>query len=278
MQLRLFFIFILLIGGSSVGEAVVKAPSSAHKKNSNITTLHKKNSKKKSVLHSQSPVRISSQIAKPLADMQKAALSEGIVLQINSGHRTLAQQRVLYRKWRRYIHCLDRKQRRKKRRRRCVPAALAARPGHSHHEFGLALDINMHNPDTEKWLNQHAYQFGFCWTVPSEKWHMVYYLGLAEKPELCRNTAPPWIDVPLSEEDQEEAEAYEDEEEASSDSALPLTGLSTEQSAPQDSQNTQSLPPISDKSTQPHRKPWSKIVNLLFNSRLLEGWLKSLFL
>ena len=51
--------------------------------------------------------------------------------------------------------------------------ALAAAPGHSEHEFALALDIvnAWTQPKFAKALKKH----GFKKTVPSEKWHCGYY-------------------------------------------------------------------------------------------------------
>lgn len=47
---------------------------------------------------------------------------------------------------------------------------LAARPGTSNHGLGRAVDINVNDPRTSRWLQQNASRFGFR-TIPREPWH-----------------------------------------------------------------------------------------------------------
>jgi hypothetical protein len=86
--------------------------------------------------------------------MQAAAHAAGVRLSLTSGFRTNAEQKYLY-------NCYLSK--------RCNNGNLAARPGYSHHQNGLALDLS-----TSSWLTKNASRFGFVRTVPREAWHYEY--------------------------------------------------------------------------------------------------------
>lgn len=96
------------------------------------------------------------QTAAAFIEMRAAAAERGIDLWIQSGFRTRDQQAVLYRAW-------------KKGR-----GNKAARPGHSNHQSGRALDIAVWSPGALAWLHSNAARFGFKRTVPSEPWHWEY--------------------------------------------------------------------------------------------------------
>lgn len=87
---------------------------------------------------------------------QAAADRAGVSLSINSGFRTMEQQRYLY-------NCYQTK--------RCNNGNLAARPGYSNHQNGDALDLATSN---WSWVSRTASQFGFRATVPGERWHYEY--------------------------------------------------------------------------------------------------------
>jgi LAS superfamily LD-carboxypeptidase LdcB len=87
--------------------------------------------------------------------MKAAAAKAGITLHVNSGFRTQAEQQHLY-------NCYLTK--------KCNNGNLAAKPGYSNHQNGIALDINVPT-STYNWLVKHASSYGFIRTVPSEKWH-----------------------------------------------------------------------------------------------------------
>lgn len=91
--------------------------------------------------------------------MEKAAARAGVSLIVNSGFRTMAQQRYLY-------NCYLTK--------RCNNGNLAARPGYSNHQSGVALDISTRNARVYTWLKNNARRFGYVRTVPSEPWHWEY--------------------------------------------------------------------------------------------------------
>jgi peptidoglycan hydrolase-like protein with peptidoglycan-binding domain len=90
--------------------------------------------------------------------MHAAAARAGIDLHVNSGFRSMEEQRELYRK---YLN---------------GTGNLAAKPGYSNHQGGIAVDMNVGSTSTTtyKWLAAHADEYGFKRTVPSEPWHWEY--------------------------------------------------------------------------------------------------------
>ncbi|KAI8838359.1 hedgehog signaling/DD-peptidase zinc-binding domain-containing protein [Chytridium lagenaria] len=84
------------------------------------------------------------------------ASSDGINIRINSGFRTNAKQAELF-------SCFQTKA--------CNNGNLAARPGFSNHQNGIALDINVVDNAVFRWLSDNAAKFGFVRTVTSEPHH-----------------------------------------------------------------------------------------------------------
>lgn len=103
-----------------------------------------------------SGAEVEMQTAQAFMEMRAAAAERGIDLWIQSGFRTRAEQAVLYRAW-------------KKGR-----GNKAARPGHSNHQSGRALDIAVYSPGALAWLTSNASRFGFKRTVRGEPWHWEY--------------------------------------------------------------------------------------------------------
>lgn len=91
--------------------------------------------------------------ARAFRAMQRAAAADGIELFIRSGFRSYEQQSWLYQAW------------------RAGYGNKAARPGHSNHQSGRALDLVVRDPATLAWLTARAKRFGFRRTVKSEPWH-----------------------------------------------------------------------------------------------------------
>lgn len=89
--------------------------------------------------------------------MQKAADAAGVKLAINSGFRTMSEQQYLYK-------CYQTGN--------CNNGNLAAKPGYSNHQSGIALDLT-----TSSWLAKNGTKYGFVRTVPSEAWHWEYKGG-----------------------------------------------------------------------------------------------------
>ena len=93
--------------------------------------------------------------------MRQAAMNEaGLRMQLNSAFRTMGKQRELYQ---RYI-------------KRGKP--VAAYPGTSPHQMGLAVDIQTNGGTLPiyKWLVGNSQRFGFYRTVASEPWHYHYFV------------------------------------------------------------------------------------------------------
>jgi LAS superfamily LD-carboxypeptidase LdcB len=93
--------------------------------------------------------------------MVAAALLAGVVLTVNSAFRLMAEQEELYL------------------RHREGTGNLAAKPGFSNHQGGIAVDIETGGTNTPVylWLARNAHRFGFVRTVPSEPWHWEYRPG-----------------------------------------------------------------------------------------------------
>jgi hypothetical protein len=89
--------------------------------------------------------------------MRDAAAKACIDLRLESGFRTLEEQRALFRAWRKGV------------------GNKAARPGRSNHQSGRALDISVGSvPGAYEWLAANAASFGFKRTVKNEPWHWEY--------------------------------------------------------------------------------------------------------
>ncbi|SEL96431.1 D-alanyl-D-alanine carboxypeptidase [Stigmatella aurantiaca] len=90
--------------------------------------------------------------------MHDEASAEGIWLWAVSGHRSRAEQRYLYRLYRKGL------------------GPRAARPGRSNHQRGTAVDVSVGGVSSPVygWLSANACRFGFRRTVRSEPWHWEY--------------------------------------------------------------------------------------------------------
>lgn len=120
--------------------------------------------------------------------MKKAAANDGISLSIISGFRSYYTQRTIYNNYvaRDGVEEAD---------------TYSARPGHSEHQTGLAMDINSLEVSFEdttegKWLNENCSRFGFIIRYPKgksdetgymyEPWH-IRYVGERLAKELYHN-------------------------------------------------------------------------------------------
>lgn len=103
----------------------------------------------------------------PLLDMAEAAARAGKLLAINDGFRSYPDQKYLYDGWTE----------------RRPGFNLAARPGYSKHQSGIAVDFSVPggngNPVYE-WMKLHAPSFGWVRTVSNEAWHWEYNREKAE--------------------------------------------------------------------------------------------------
>lgn len=101
--------------------------------------------------------RVTRATGHPFLKWQKAADAAGVTLGLNSGFRTMDEQRYFY-------DCYKTG--------RCNGGNLAARPGYSNHQNGRAVDVSN---SRSSWVQNNASRFGFRRTVPSEPWHFEYF-------------------------------------------------------------------------------------------------------
>lgn len=99
--------------------------------------------------------RLRSDAARAFLAMRAEAARDGIALRVNSAFRTMAEQQALFAKW------------------QTNTGSLAARPGYSNHQSGIAVDIDTDGTATNiyLWLAANASRWSFKRTVPSEPWH-----------------------------------------------------------------------------------------------------------
>lgn len=105
--------------------------------------------------------RLSLEVTVPYSSMVKAAANDGVDVSINSGFRSYAAQKYLYENWKKGVSGFN----------------LAAKPGHSNHQNGSALDIPVSSGPglpVYDWLATYATSFGFIRTVKKEYWHWEY--------------------------------------------------------------------------------------------------------
>jgi hypothetical protein len=93
----------------------------------------------------------------PYLQMVAAAAANNVDVAINSGFRSFAEQAFLFQGFTNHVPGFN----------------LAAQPGFSNHQNGIALDINVagFGGPTYNWLTQNATTFGFLRTVNGEPWH-----------------------------------------------------------------------------------------------------------
>ena len=111
-------------------------------------------------------------------EMQAAAEEEGLDLYISSGFRSYDLQASLYRRY-----CNEDGQ--------AAADTYSARPGHSEHQSGLAIDLNTITSDFSytaegQWVAEHCWEYWFILRYPADKvsvtgymyepWH-IRYLG-----------------------------------------------------------------------------------------------------
>ncbi|MFM2248180.1 MAG: hypothetical protein RL071_4255, partial [Pseudomonadota bacterium] len=89
--------------------------------------------------------------------LRDAAARDGVKLRLNSGFRTMDEQRALYQG---YLN---------------GTRGLAAAPGYSNHQHGEAVDIDVVSDAAYTWMFRNAPRMGWHNTVPSEPWHWEYF-------------------------------------------------------------------------------------------------------
>lgn len=100
--------------------------------------------------------------------MQSAAAAEGLTLFCKSGFRSYVDQRIIYDG---YVG----------RDGQALADTYSARPGHSEHQSGMALDINstasaFADTPEGKWLAEHCWDYGFIIRYPADKVEITGYM------------------------------------------------------------------------------------------------------
>ena len=113
------------------------------------------------------PGDILKSVKEAFESMQKAAYRDKILLLIVSGFRSYDYQMMLYNRYKKEDVNADR---------------YSARPGHSEHQTGLAIDIvNTDSKNINKfkkefnWLDKNAYKYGFILRYPEGKEEITGY-------------------------------------------------------------------------------------------------------
>ena len=124
------------------------------------------------------PGEINKEAKEAFEEMRKAASKDGITLWIQSGYRSYETQEKLYNG---YV----------KQSGQTKADTFSARPGHSEHQSGLAMDLNIVDSSFEGtkeaiWIEENCYKYGFIIRYPKgkdkitgykyEPWH-IRYLG-----------------------------------------------------------------------------------------------------
>ena len=122
------------------------------------------------------PGGLTSETGAAFARMQGAAEADGISLYIQSGYRSYETQNNLYT---RYVNQDG----------QAAADRYSARPGHSEHQTGLAIDLNdisyaFADTPAGKWVAQNCHKYGFILRYPQNKeaqtgyryepWHIRY--------------------------------------------------------------------------------------------------------
>ena len=99
--------------------------------------------------------RVASVAVAPLADLLSAARDAGFNLRISSAFRAYRAQARLFRSIR--------------------ERGRAARPGHSEHQLGTAIDLRLPSTNAIDWLAAHAFEHGFALSYPAGKQRLTGY-------------------------------------------------------------------------------------------------------
>lgn len=99
--------------------------------------------------------------------LSQAAAAEGLNIWLASGFRSYDSQAAIYNN---YLNWYGQEK----------TDTLSARPGHSEHQTGLAIDVNsitdsFANTPEAAWLAEHAHEFGFIIRYPKGKEHITGY-------------------------------------------------------------------------------------------------------
>jgi len=99
--------------------------------------------------------RVDASVVEPLRALIAAARADGHRLRINSAYRSYDDQARIFRTTKQ--------------------AGRAARPGHSEHQLGTALDLDLRTRKAIDWLASHAADHGFALSYPPGKQRITGY-------------------------------------------------------------------------------------------------------
>ena len=137
---------------------------------------------------------MNSELASRIQALMAAAREAGFRISPGSGFRSYDQQADLYRK---YL---------------AGTGNLAAPPGRSNHNHGLAMDLNYGSDEAAAWANANAARFGLAFPVSGENWHVEmlgdegsqgYVQGAQQMGAIGFDTD--WVASPVSQEDRQDA-------------------------------------------------------------------------
>jgi len=99
--------------------------------------------------------RVAATAAAPLAALLAAAREAGFRLRVSSAFRSYREQARLFRS--------------------IKERGRAARPGHSEHQLGTAIDLRLPSSKAIEWLADHAFEHGFALSYPPGKQRLTGY-------------------------------------------------------------------------------------------------------
>ena len=99
--------------------------------------------------------RVAAPAAAPLAALLAAAREAGFRLRVSSAFRSYREQARLFRSMK--------------------ERGRAARPGHSEHQLGTAIDLRLPSSKAIEWLAAHAFEHGFALSYPPGKQRLTGY-------------------------------------------------------------------------------------------------------
>ena len=114
------------------------------------------------------PGGLTSECENAFYEMQSAAEDEGLDLYISSGFRSYDTQASLYQRY-----CNEDGQ--------AAADTYSARPGHSEHQTGLAIDLNTISSSFAytaegEWVAEHCWEYGFILRYPADKVSVTGYM------------------------------------------------------------------------------------------------------
>jgi D-alanyl-D-alanine carboxypeptidase len=122
-------------------------------------------------------IKVAIVLVDDLQEMRKAAEKENIYLYINTAYRTKAEQEQIFNKV--VSNYVEQGNSRSVAWERANK--VAALPGYSEHETGLALDFSLSGNGEKqaemwRWLGNNAYKYGFILRYPENKEHITGYI------------------------------------------------------------------------------------------------------